>query len=336
MGSGVLMAVLAIPTFGGACESRPVNPSLPQASETGRATDPFVRTLGGTDRPARSVEMPSPTCGLEGRIVLKVRGEEKSVYISNRAPGNAPADPKAADERGPVRSGLRHAGRRAGAPSPRAGVASATLAGPSEVRTTRPGGTASRNLAKRIVLRGARPQWERTDGRPISEEPAYRGREFTPSGRLLGDPIDAELGFELRVLSPQPVVGIRVRVEIEELTVTAHRYNTSWGKVKTIEKQPVEIGYLPTRTIVESSGSIAGPCVFRTAHEMQRRIHPGRKDVVRMAGFAFGLACRYRIVVEGFGRSPESPIQYVADLQGLAPLAVVLSAGQERQGRRRP
>jgi hypothetical protein len=296
VGSGVPIAVLVVTALGEACESTAVNPSLPQTSEASRAADPFVRSLGGTDRPERSVEVPSPTCGLEGRIVLEVRGEERAVRISDRATGNDAADERPAGEHGPGRSG------------------------PSEVRTTRPGGTEARNLAKRIALRAARPQWERTHGRPIAEEPAYRGREFTSSGRLLGHPIDAELGFELRVLPPEPVEGVRVRVEVAELTVTAHRYRTSWGKVKTIEGQPVEVGYFPPQTLVESSGSTAGPCVFRSAHEMQGRIRPGRKDVVRLAGFAFGMACRYRIVVEGFGKGPETPVQLASRLPRSAPL----------------
>ena len=109
-------------------------------------------------------------------------------------------------------------------------------------------------------------------------------------------------------------------MEIEELTVTAHRYHTSWGKVKTVEEQPVEIGYLPPQTLVESDGSTAGPRVFRSVHKMEGRIRPGRKDVVRLAGFAFGLDCRCRIVVEGFGKGPGTRVQLAADVRGSSPL----------------
>lgn len=31
-------------------------------------------------------------------------------------------------------------------------------------------------------------------------------------------------------------------------------------------------------------------------------------DVVRLAGYAFGLTCRYRIVVEGFGKGSQDPL----------------------------
>lgn len=171
-----------------------------------------------------------------------------------------------------------------------------------------PRNTVARYVESQVALRSVRPEWQRTDDRPISEDPSYRGREFTSSGRLLGRPIHAKLGVELRVRLPEAVEGVRVRVEVKELVVTAHRYRTSWGRVRAIDEKPVEVGHLPAQTLAASSGKTTGRRVFRSVREMHSRVQPGRKDVVRMAGYAFGLTCRYRIVVEGFGKGSQNPL----------------------------
>jgi hypothetical protein len=163
-------------------------------------------------------------------------------------------------------------------------------------------------LEHRVVLRAVRPLWTRTDGQPMAEDRAYRRREFTGSGELVGRPVDMVVSIELWADLPARVDGVRASVELDDLTVTAHGYTTRWGSVKSVDKDPSELGRLPEQSIVLSAGSVSGVPVLEARRQAERRLSPGLGDVVRVAGHAYGVRCRYRIVLEGFGANtrPES------------------------------
>jgi hypothetical protein len=156
-------------------------------------------------------------------------------------------------------------------------------------------------LTNRAVSRGVKPLWERADGLPISEDPAYRGREFTEDGRLVGKAVDVIYAADLHVDAPSDVTGLRVRLELADLAATAHEYTTSWGWVKVVDAEPVEIGRLPDQEIAVRAGRTRGPARARKAHERSWAVKPDRSDVVRVAGYGFGLRCGLRIEIEGFG-----------------------------------
>ena len=41
-------------------------------------------------------------------------------------------------------------------------------------------------VSRRISFRAVRPLWERADGTTLADNPQYRGRDFTPDGKLIG------------------------------------------------------------------------------------------------------------------------------------------------------
>jgi len=155
-------------------------------------------------------------------------------------------------------------------------------------------------LTRRIKVRGVRPLWERADGRPIAEDRAYRKRRFTEDGELIGRAADITLQAELLVAAPGWIRGVRVRIELDDFAVSAHRYQTRWGRVKSVDRNASEIGHLPAQSITIRTGQASGTRAVRYVKEAKWRTEPGRADVVRMAGYAFGLGCCYPIIMEGF------------------------------------
>jgi len=167
-----------------------------------------------------------------------------------------------------------------------------------------------------------RPLWERADGRTLADDPQYHGRDFTSDGKLIGRGGDIVLDAKLTVELPEAIHGILVHVELADVIVAAHRYRTRWGMVKSVEDRASEIGRVPILRLVLRAGSPGGQLVLESVHEAAWHARPKRADVVRTTGFAFGLGCRYRIVVEGFGAGKASVRAFAAPTPAPDPVRV--------------
>jgi len=156
-------------------------------------------------------------------------------------------------------------------------------------------------VTRRTRARAVRPLWERADGSTLASDPQYRGRDFTPDGKLIGRAGNIVLEAKLTVGLPEDVHGVRIHVRLEDVFVAAHRYTTRWGMVKSVKDRASEIGRIPPLQLVVRAGKQKGRLVLEDVEEATWNARPKRKDVVRTAGFAFGMGCRYRIAVGGFG-----------------------------------
>ncbi len=165
---------------------------------------------------------------------------------------------------------------------------------PSKVRWT---------LERRISLRGVSPLWKRVDGSSISEDPAFRGREFTKSGELVGRPVDVTVRFELWIEAPRSVDGVKATVELDELFVAAHRYKSFLGYVRTVDTNPLDLGRLPAQAVDLRAGTNPRPAVSELSRGIDWRVAPGRKDVVRLAGRAYGLRGHCKVSLTSYGAS---------------------------------
>ena len=109
-------------------------------------------------------------------------------------------------------------------------------------------------------------------------------------------------------------------MEIGELSVAAHRYRTRWGVIRSVEDRATEIGRIPRQRLILRAGTPRGHLTLESVHEAAWRASPGREDVVRTAGFAFGLGCHYRIVVRGFGAGGANVRAFVGPLPASDPI----------------
>lgn len=162
------------------------------------------------------------------------------------------------------------------------------------------------HLTRRIVVRKARPLWSRTDGRPMREIRAYRRRQFTGSGELVGRPVDIAVRVELWVDLPRTVRGVRASVSIQDCEVTAHEYTSSWGRIRSIDEEPTEVGRLLLSVMQLRAGSSRGSVLATVSRGGEWSVRALR--VVRLAGRAYGLSCRYRVALEGYGRIGAGPM----------------------------
>jgi len=161
-------------------------------------------------------------------------------------------------------------------------------------------------VSRRTKVRAIRPLWERADGTTLASGRQYRGRDFTSDGKLIGRAGNIVLEAKLTVALPKEIQGLRIHVRLENVFVAAHRYRTKWGMVKSVEERASEIGRIPPLQLVLHAGRQNGRLVLEGVEQAAWNAPPTRADVVRTAGFAFGMGCRYRIAVGAFGEGRDS------------------------------
>jgi hypothetical protein len=146
------------------------------------------------------------------------------------------------------------------------------------------------------------PLWRGAAGESLARKPSYRGRRFTPEGELIGREIEIVAEADLRLCRPAWATGVEVRISMENLEVTAHRYTTSWGKISGVTRAPYERGRLPDRKMLLAGGSRQGPVAVVDSGKHRFVRAPGREDVVRLAGCAFGLGLGFVIEARFYAR----------------------------------
>lgn len=155
---------------------------------------------------------------------------------------------------------------------------------------------------RRRISQDCSPLWRGATGESLAREPSYRGRRFTQKGELIGREIVIVTEADLRLRRPAWATGVQVRISMENLEVTAHRYSTSWGRISGVTPAPHERGRLPDRRMVLAAGSRRGPVAMVRSGEHRFVKVPGRADVVRLAGCAFGLGLGFVIEVRFHAR----------------------------------
>jgi hypothetical protein len=186
------------------------------------------------------------------------------------------------------------------------------------------------HVTKRIVLQDVRPLWRKADGSSLKSVPAYRRRQFTAQGDLVGRAVDIVVKAELWASTPRTTNGIVARISLDDFLVSSHKYESSWGRISSIEADPNEIGRLPAKTIVLRAGR-SGVTVSSARNAGTWRARAGKRDVVRLAGCAFGMSCSYDVSLTCF--APKPPRGGVVLSAALAPStprspAVVLAAAR--------